>query len=119
MRPPIWPDAAATIGVGLVRSAHTLSFPTDLTGYPGLTATVGAALIGAGTAATATRHLAIRVATGLILVPGYAMVVTVTTIGYLTAAYIAALLWWHLVATAHTVRDATPDLPLTRWLAKT
>ncbi len=119
MRPPIWAVAAATAGVCLVRSAYTLSFPTDLTGLPGLTAATGAALLGAATAATATRHLGIRVATGLILVPGYALVVDVTTIGYLTAAYIVALLWWHLVATAQTLREAAPDHPLTRWLTKT
>jgi hypothetical protein len=119
MRPPIWPVAAAIAGVYLVRAAYTLTFPTDLTGFPGLTAAIGAALLGTATAATVTRHLGIRLAISLILVPGYALVVAVTTIGYLTAAYTAALLWWHLAATAHTLRDATPDHPLTRWLAKT
>jgi hypothetical protein len=118
MRPPLWPIAAAAIGVYLVRSAYTLTFPTDLTGYPELTAAIGAALLGAATATTATRNLGIRVAVSLILVPGYALVVTVNTIGYLTATYVAALAWWHLAAAIHTVREAAPDNPLTRWLAK-
>jgi hypothetical protein len=119
MRPPIWPIAAAGAGVYLVRSAYTLTFPTDLIGFPGLTAAIGAALLGAATAATATRYLWIRAATSLILVPGYALVVAVTTIDYLTGAYTAVLIWWHLTATAHTVRNATPDgHPLARWLAR-
>jgi hypothetical protein len=117
MRPPIWPVAAATAGVYLVRAAYTLTFPIDLVSFPGLSAAIGAALLGAGTAATVTRHLGIRLAISLILVPGYALVVTVTTIDYLTVAYIAALLWWHLAATAHTLHDAASDHPLTRWLA--
>ena len=119
MRPPIWPIAAATAGVYLARSAYTLTFPTDLTDHPGLVAATGAAILGAATAATATRHLGIRLAIAAILVPGYAFVVTLRTIGYLTAAYIITLLWWHLNATAHTVRDATPNHRLTRWFAET
>ena len=119
MRPPVWPIAAAAAGVYLVRAAFTLSFPVNLTGNPSIVAAIGAALLGAATAATATRHLGIRVAISLILVPGYALVVAVPTIGYLTAAYTATLIWWHLAATSHTVRDAAPDHVLTRWLAKT
>jgi hypothetical protein len=118
LRPPIWPIAAAAGGVYLVHAAYTLTFPTDLTGFPSLTAAIGTALLGAATAATATRHIGIRVAVGLILVPGYALVVAVSTIGYLTATYVTALAWWHLAATAHTVREAAPDNPLNRWLAK-
>ncbi|MEU8236438.1 hypothetical protein AB0C12_43175 [Actinoplanes sp. NPDC048967] len=119
MRPPLWPIAAAAAGVYLVRAAYTLTFPTDLTGMVGLTAAIGAALLGAATAATVTSHLGIRVAVGLILVPGYALIVAVSTIGYLTATYVAALIWWHLAATVHTIREAAPDNPVTRWLAKT
>jgi hypothetical protein len=120
MRPPVWPIAAAAAGVYLVRAAFTLTFPVNLTGYHSITAAVGAALLGAATAATATRHPTIRIAISLILIPGYALVVDVTTIGYLTAAYTTTLIWWHLTVTAHTLRDATPDgHPLTRWLAKT
>ena len=119
MHPPVWPIVAAATGVYLVRAAYTLTFPVDLTSYPGAIAAIGAGLLGAATAATATRHLGIRVATSLILVPGYALVVAVTTIGYLTAAYTATLIWWHLALTAHTLREATPHLPLTRWLSKT
>jgi len=119
MRPPVWPIAAAAVGVYLVRSAYTLTFPADLTGFPGITAAIGAVLLGVATASTATRNLGIRVAVSLILVPGYALVVTVNTIGYLTATYVAALAWWHLAAAVHTVREAAPDNPLTRWLAKT
>jgi hypothetical protein len=119
MRPPIWPIATAAAGVCLVRAAYTLTFPTDLTGFPGLTAALGAALLGAATATTATRHLGIRIAVMLILVPGYALVVTVNTIGYLTATYVAALAWWHLAAATHTVREAAPHNPVTRWLART
>ena len=118
MRPPLWPIAAAAAGVYLVRAAYTLTFPTDLTGYPGLTAALGAALLGVATAATATRHPGIRVAVMLILVPGYALVVTVNTIGYLIATYVAALAWWHLAAATHTVREAAPDNPISRWLAR-
>ncbi|MFC7279104.1 hypothetical protein ACFQS1_34515 [Paractinoplanes rhizophilus] len=118
MRPPIWPIAAAGAGVYLVRAAYTLTFPTDLIGFPGLTAALGAALLGVATAATVTRHLGIRIAVMLILVPGYALVVTVNTIGYLTATYVVALVWWHLAAAAHTVREAAPDNPVTRWLAR-
>jgi hypothetical protein len=117
MRPPLWPIAAAAIGVYLVRSAYTLTFPTDLTGFPELTAAIGAALLGAATATTATtatRNLGIRVAVSLILVPGYALLVTVNTVGYLTATYVAALAWWHLAGAIHTVREAAPDNPLTR-----
>jgi hypothetical protein len=61
----------------------------------------------------------VAIAISLILVFGYVMIVAVTTIGYVTAASTAALLWWHLAATAHTVRDATRDHPLTGWLVKT
>jgi hypothetical protein len=43
----------------------------------------------------------------------------VPTIGYLTATYVAALIWWHLAASAHTVREAAPDNPLTQWIART
>ncbi len=119
MRPPIWPIAAAAAGAYLVRAAYTLTFPTNLTGAPGLTAAIGAALLGAATAATVTRHVGIRIAIGIILVPGYALIVTVPTIGYLTATYVAALIWWHLAASAHTVREAAPDNPLTQWIART
>jgi hypothetical protein len=119
MRPPIWPIAAAAAGVYLVRAAYTLTFPTNLTGAPGLTAAIGAALLGAATAAIVTRHVGIRIAIGIILVPGYALIVTVPTIGYLTATYVAALIWWHLAASAHTVREAAPANPLTQWIART
>ncbi|MCM4078249.1 Hsp70 family protein [Paractinoplanes hotanensis] len=118
MRPPVWPIAVAAAGVYLVRSAYTLTFPTNLTGFPALTASVGAALLGAATAATVTHRLGIRLALGFILVPGYALVVSVNTIGYLTATYVAALLWWHLAATARTVREAAPDNFITRWLTE-
>jgi hypothetical protein len=43
MRARIWPNAAAA-GNYLFQAAYTLTFPTDLTGYPGLTAAIGAAL---------------------------------------------------------------------------
>jgi len=119
MHPPVWPIATAATGVYLVRAAYTLTFPIDLTGFPGLTAALGAALLGAATAATATRHLGIRIAVSLILIPGYALIVTVNTIGYLTATYVTALAWWHLTSAAHTVREAAPDNPVTRWLVRT
>ncbi|MFI5888512.1 hypothetical protein ACIA5D_00145 [Actinoplanes sp. NPDC051513] len=118
MRPPAWAIAAAAAGAYLVQSAYTLTFPTGLIGLPGLTAAIGAAMLGAATAATATRHLGIRIAICLILVPGYALVVDVSTIGYLTATYVAALLWWHLAAAARTLCEAAPDHPFTRWLAR-
>lgn len=118
MRPPTWPIAVAVIGVCLVRAAYTLTFPTGLIGFPGLTAAIGAAALGAATAATVTRHLGIRLAVGVVLVPGYALVVTVSTIDYLTATYVAALAWWHLAATTDTIREAAPDNPLTRWLSR-
>ncbi|UQU66784.1 hypothetical protein COUCH_11170 [Couchioplanes caeruleus] len=118
MRPPVWPIAAAVAGVYLVRSAYTLTFPTNLTGVVGLTAAIGAALLGAATAATATRHLALRIAISVIVVPGYALVVAVRTIGYLAAAYVITLIWWHLAATAHTAREAAPDNAFTRWLTR-
>nr|WP_296072751.1 hypothetical protein [uncultured Actinoplanes sp.] len=92
MRPPAWAITAAAAGVYLVHAAYTLTFPTGLIGLPGLTAAIGAAAIGAATAATATRHLGIRIAICLILVPGYALVVDVSTIGYLTSTYLATLL---------------------------
>jgi len=50
--------------------------------------------------------------------PGLRLVVDVSTIGYLTGAYAATLLWWHLAAAARALRQAAPDHPLTRWLAK-
>lgn len=119
MRPPLWPIAAAATGVYLIHSAYTLTFPTNLTDMEGLTAAIGAALLGAATASTVTRNLGIRVAVSLILIPGYALVVTVNTVNHLTTTYIAALAWWHLAATADTIREAAPDNPITRWLAKT
>ncbi len=119
MRPPIWPIAAAAAGAYLVRAAYTLTFPSDVIGFPGLTAAVGAALLGLATAATVTHHLSIRIALSLVLIPGYTFVVTVNTIGYLVATYVVALVWWHLAATAHTVHEALPDNPFTRWLART
>jgi hypothetical protein len=72
MRPPLWPIAAAAASLYLVRSAYTLTFPTNLTDSPGLTAAFGAALLGAATATTAARHLRIRIAGSVILIPGYA-----------------------------------------------
>jgi hypothetical protein len=116
--PPLWPIAAAAAGVYLVRSAYTLTFPTDLTGLDGLAAAIGAAVLGAATASTITRNLGIRVAISLILKLIYALIVTVNTVGYLTATYVAALAWWHLTAAAHTVREAAPNNPVTRWLAR-
>jgi hypothetical protein len=52
------------------------------------------------------------------ITPGYALVAAVTAIGYLTATYVAALIWWRLAATALTVREAAPEHFLTRWLAQ-
>jgi hypothetical protein len=120
MRPPVWPIAAAAAGVYLTRSAFTLTFPTNLTGYYGIIAAIGGAALGAGTAATVTRQPWIRAATGAVLVPGYALVVTVNTITYLATAYVAALIWWHLAATASTLHDAIPDSPgmIRRWIGR-
>ncbi|WP_328468881.1 hypothetical protein OHA21_00300 [Actinoplanes sp. NBC_00393] len=119
MHPPIWPIVTAATGVYLVQAAYTLTFPVNFTGNYVVVAAAGAAILGVATAATVTRHLGIRIAIGLILVPGYALIVTVPTMGYLTIAYIAALLWWYSTATADTVRAATPhDHPVTRWLPK-
>lgn len=118
MRPPLWPIATAAAGVYLTRAAYTLTFPTDITGLHGLTAAIGAALLGAATAATVTRHLGIRIAIMLILIPGYTLVVTVNTISYLTTTYVAVLAGWHLTAATHTLREAAPDNPVTRWLTR-
>ncbi|MEV7628840.1 hypothetical protein [Actinoplanes sp. NPDC089786] len=109
MRPPIWPIALAAAGTFLVRWAYTTTVVRSEFPFLYGIAAIGAAALGAATAATVTRQRWAQVTTGLILTPGYALLVTVHTIRYLTITYIAALIWWHLTATLRTLRDATPE----------
>ena len=102
-RPPVIPVALAALGVNLQRAAGTLTFPVDLIGTPGVAQTIGAALLGIATAITATRHLIIRVITAIILGIGYGLVSSVSTVRYLTIAYIVVLVWWAITTTAVTM----------------
>ena len=76
-----WPRPGKSAAGRSQPTAAALTFPTSLTGNDGIIA----ALV--GVAATFTRQPWIRAATGAIHVPGYALVVTVNTDTYLTAAY--------------------------------
>jgi hypothetical protein len=118
LRPPAAAIALATVGIYLIRSAFTLTIPTNLIGFPGAIAAAGGALLGLATAGTATRQPLIRAITGCVLALGYALVTTVTTAPYLTITYITALIWWTLSATIRTIQYATPGATTTirRWL---
>ncbi|MFC4063684.1 Hsp70 family protein [Actinoplanes subglobosus] len=107
--PPVTAIALAALGVYLQRAAFTNTFPADLLPAHGLAQIVGAVLLGIATALTATRQPLLRVITAVILGGGYALVSSVTTIAYLTWAYIAVLLWWAATTTLATVTAATPQ----------
>ena len=110
LRPPILPIAVAAAGIYLLRSSYAYSFPTNLIGFRGVIAVIGAALIGFATAATATRQSMIRVGTGALLALGYAFLADPSTAPYLTVIYVIALLWWVLTVTARTLREAVPGV---------
>jgi hypothetical protein len=114
VRPPVIPVALAALGVYLQRAAGTLTFPVDLIGTPGFAQTIGASLLGVATAITATRHLIIRVITAIILGIGYGLVSSVSTVQYLTIAYIVVLVWWAITTTAVTM--ATTANRVKAWL---
>jgi hypothetical protein len=118
--PPTLAIAAGASGVYLMRSAFTSSFPTSLTGSPATITAVGAAMLGAATAFTATRQPLIRAVTGGILALGYALVGNLDTARYLTITYIAVLIWWALTTTARTIHYALPGTTknLNGWLSR-
>lgn len=107
-RPAVVHAAIAAVGVYLMRAALTLTPPVDLTGMPGLAGSVGAALVGIATALTASRNRAIRVITAPGLGIGYAIVFTSDTSSAIIIGYIAAVTWWAVALTAHTLRLAFP-----------
>ncbi|RQX15739.1 hypothetical protein DDE19_18340 [Micromonospora ureilytica] len=70
---------------------------------------IGAALVGIATALTISRRRTIRAITAPGLAIGYALVFTVDTTGALIVGYLAALTWWGIRLTAHTLRLAFPQ----------
>jgi hypothetical protein len=110
-RPPtLWITLAAA-GAALIQSAVTLTPPTGLIGHDGLVARTGAAVLGIATACTIIRQPTLRAIATPILAIGYATVLTVPTIPALTICYLAAITWWALTLTTHTIRAAYPALP--------
>ncbi|MER7475417.1 Hsp70 family protein [Micromonospora sp. NPDC000018] len=107
-RPAITHTVTAAAGIFLMRAALTLTTPVDLTGMPGLAGSIGAALLGAATALTASHHRVIRTITAPGLAIGYALVFSYDTSSALIVGYLIALTWWGLRLTAHTLRLAFP-----------
>ncbi|MEV4278566.1 hypothetical protein [Actinoplanes xinjiangensis] len=107
--PPVTAIALAAAGVYLQRAAFTYTFPVDLIGTKGPVQIAGAILLGVATALTATRQPLLRLITAVVLGGGYALVSSVSTIQYLTWAYIAVLLWWAGTITVTTITAATPQ----------
>ncbi|MGN9811483.1 Hsp70 family protein [Micromonospora sp. BQ11] len=107
-RPVITHTITAAAGMFLMRAALTITTPVDLTGMPGLTGSIGAALLGAATALTASRSRVTRAITAPGLAIGYALVFSSNTSSALIVGYLIALTWWGLRLTAHTLRLAYP-----------
>ncbi|MFG3702622.1 hypothetical protein ACGF5C_32835 [Micromonospora sp. NPDC047620] len=109
-RPAITHTVTAAAGIFLMRAALTLTTPVDLTGMPGLAGSLGAALLGAATALTASHSRVIRTITAPGLAIGYALVFSYDTSSALIVGYLIALTWWGLRLTAHTLRLAFPHV---------
>ncbi|MER5338580.1 hypothetical protein [Micromonospora sp. NPDC002717] len=107
-RPAVTHAIIAAIGIFLMRAALTLTTPIDLTGMPGLAGSLGAALLGAATALTASRSRMLRTITAPGLAIGYALVFSYDTSSALIVGYLVALTWWGLRLTAQTLRLAFP-----------
>lgn len=118
LSPPVVAVGLGSLGVFLMRSAFSFTFPTSVTGYPGAVTFLGAALLGVATAWTATRQPLTRAVIGGILGIGFALVGTHDTAPYLTLTFVAALIWWTLALTLQTVRYGMPRTAerLRRWL---
>lgn len=107
-QPAMLHTVIAATGIYLMRAALTLTPPVDLTGMDGLVGSIGAALLGIGTALTASRSRVTRIITATGLAIGYAIVFTHNTHGALIVGYLVTLTWWGIRLTAHTLRLAFP-----------
>ncbi|MFD6568142.1 hypothetical protein [Micromonospora profundi] len=108
-RPAITHAITATAGIYLMRAALTLTTPISTNTTAAIAGSIGAALLGTATALTISRSRTIRAITAPGLAIGYALVFTVDTTGALIVGYLAALTWWAIRLTAHTLRPAFPQ----------
>ncbi|MGC4862827.1 hypothetical protein [Micromonospora sp. DT41] len=108
-RPAITHAITATAGIYLMRAALTLTTPISTNTIAGIAGSIGAALLGIATALTISLSRTIRAITAPGLAIGYALVFTVDTTGALIVGYLAALTWWGIRLTAHTLRLAFPQ----------
>ncbi|MEU5908469.1 hypothetical protein ABZ780_29375 [Micromonospora sp. NPDC047467] len=108
-RPAITHAITATAGIYLMRAALTLTTPISTNTTAAIAGSIGAALLGIATALTISRSRTIRAITAPGLAIGYALVFTVDTTGALIVGYLAALTWWGIRLTAHTLRLAFPQ----------
>ncbi|MFF0372533.1 hypothetical protein [Micromonospora sp. NPDC005087] len=105
-RPAITHAITATAGIYLMRAALTLTTPISTNNIAGIAGSIGAALVGIATALTMSRSRTIRAITAPGLAIGYALVFTIDTTSALIVGYLAALTWWGIRLTAHTLRLA-------------
>lgn len=89
-----------------MRSAVTLTSPADLIAASGLVGAAGAALLGAGTALTATTNRTLLTISVPGLTLGYAIVFSNAISSALIVGYCIALSWWAVTLAAHTARLA-------------
>ncbi|MBQ0906804.1 hypothetical protein [Micromonospora sp. U21] len=108
-RPAITHAITATAGIYLMRAALTLTTPISTNDIATFAGSIGAALVGVATALTMSRSRTIRAITAPGLAIGYALVFTDDTTGALIVGYLAALTWWGIRLTAHTLRLAFPQ----------
>ncbi|WBB69203.1 Hsp70 family protein [Micromonospora sp. WMMD812] len=109
-RPAITYTLIAAAGIFLMRAALTLTTPIHTNNTAGIAGSLGAALLGAATALTASRSRAIRTITAPGLAIGYALVFSYDTSSALIVGYLVALSWWGIRLTAHTLRLAFPTV---------
>ncbi|WP_328853284.1 Hsp70 family protein [Micromonospora globbae] len=107
-RPAITYALIAAGGIFLMRAALTLTTPIQTNNTAGVAGSLGAALLGAAAALTASRSRLIRAITAPGLAIGYALVFSYDTSGALIVGYLIALTWWGAQLTAHTLRLAFP-----------
>ncbi|MFI7609543.1 hypothetical protein ACIBTV_31125 [Micromonospora sp. NPDC049366] len=112
-RPAITHALLAAAGIFLMRAALTLTTPIQTNATAGIAGSLGAALLGAATALTASRGRLIRAITTPGLAVGYALVFSYNTSGALAVGYLVALTWWGAQLTAHTLRLAFPTVGTT------
>ncbi|MFF0123746.1 Hsp70 family protein [Micromonospora arida] len=108
-RPAVTHAITATAGIYLMRAAITLTTPISTNAIAPIAGSIGAALVGIATALTISPRRTIRAITAPGLAIGYALVFTVDTTGALIVGYLAALTWWGIRLTAHTLRLAFPQ----------